>query len=119
MLRKLVLAVAATVGLLGAGGWTSKAAAGPDISIGIGFGRPGYYPGYSYYPPTYGSPSYYPPVVYPRPAYYRHYHVLYRTCRGEPWRLYGTYRSHSYAHEIEDYLEALGYDARIEHHENR
>ncbi|MER3414778.1 MAG: hypothetical protein C4297_00995 [Gemmataceae bacterium] len=57
-----------------------------------------------------------PTVQVYRGAPIAHYHVLYRDCPWEPWRLYGTYRSHCLAHEVADELEWQGFETRIVHH---
>src|SRR5262245_22455041 len=109
MFRKMLMTLGATAGLLVPAVMPTEAeAAPPGVSIGIGIGRP------AYYPPTYVSPTYYTPSFYP-PVVHGHYDVLYRTCAHDPWRVYGTYHSHHRAHEVEDYLEARGYDARVSH----
>lgn len=128
MLRKSIFTLALVAGLAGVLAFTPKAAAqnfgigytnGNDTALGIRIGSPNYYPPVIGYPagpyaPAYRYPSrsYYPPVVRNN----HHYHVYYRTCLAEPWRLYGTYFNHHRAHQIEDYLEARGYNARIAHH---
>jgi hypothetical protein len=126
MLRNTIFTLATVAGLTGVLAFTPKAEAqnfgigynnGNGTAVGIRIGGPSYYPPVGYpsgpYASPYGYPSrsYYPPVVHDR-----HYHVYYRTCHSEPWRLYGTYDSHHRAHRIEDYLEARGYNARIAHH---
>ena len=115
MFRKMLVALGATAGLLVPAIFPATAEAHPSIEIGIGFARPAYYPP-SYYPPSYFVPSYYPPVVLPPPVIpIQQFEVLYRRSHCEPWRLYGTYHSHHRAHDIEEYLESRGYDARVIH----
>lgn len=116
MLRQSIFSLLTIAGLTGALSFTPQASAqnfgigysnGHGTALGIRIGGPSY-------PPVVGYPtrSYYPPVA----PVLHHYDVLYRTCHSEPWRVYGTYHSHQRAHQIEDYLEAYGYDARIAHH---
>lgn len=116
MFRNTIFTLATVAGLAGALAFTPRAEAqnfgigytnGHGTSLGFRYGGPSYYPSAIGYP----SPSYYPPVV----REYHHYHVYYRTCHAEPWRLYGTFHSHHRAHQIEDYLEARGYNAHIAH----
>ena len=113
MFRKMIVALSVTAGALGTAGIESKAEAA-DPRINVSFGGPGWSFGYNnmgyrgpYYPGYY--PSYYLPAV-------NHYDVFYRTCPAEPWRLYGSYQSHSFAHEIVDRLEWRGYQARMTHY---
>lgn len=109
-----------TLGLAAAPVFTSEAQAGPDIHIGIHAG--GFHSSYSshhghshghFYS---GYRVYSPPVYYPVLPAARHYHVMFRTCAFEPWRTYGSYRSHSLAHEVVDHLELHGFHARVVHH---
>ena len=111
MFRNLLVALAVTASVLGAAGIEQKAEAA-DPRINISFGGPNWSVGYSngYRPHPGYYPSYYPPAVQ------QHYHVYYRTCHSEPWRVHGTYHSHSYAHEVVDRLEWRGYRARVAHH---
>jgi len=111
MMKNLMLAAAATVGLFGASELTSQARADVPWNIGINFGRPGYP---TYYPPSYYPPRY-PPVIDRR--HRAHYHVEYRAYRWGPWVRYGTYRSHGLAHDVEERLQRQGYIARVVHHD--
>ncbi|MBL8792340.1 MAG: hypothetical protein JNM56_00395 [Planctomycetia bacterium] len=120
MLRKAIFTLALVAGLTGTLVFTPRAEAqnfgigfnNGNTAIGIRIGNPGYFPAGPYGPPVvYPSRSFYPPVIHDR-----HYHVYYRTCHTDPWRLYGTYESHHRAHRIEDYLEARGFNARVAHH---
>ncbi len=104
MLKNLLFATVATVGLVSTGELT-QAKADVPWNIGINFGCPGY--------PTYYPPSYYPP----RPIERDHYHVEYRAYRYGPWVRYGAYRSHGLAHDVEERLERQGYNARVVHHD--
>jgi hypothetical protein len=120
MLHKLTLAAVTALGLTTPLALPSTAEAGPEIRIDFRAGS-----GFSRYPGSFGRPAY-PvgsvPGRFPAPGYVRphthghHYHVLYRVCDHDPWQTYGTYTSHRAAHDIEDYLQARGYEARIRHH---
>ncbi len=125
MFSKWMAGVVASLGLIGPASWTPKAEAG-DFRIEFrsgsryygGYGYGGYgdydYRGYGY--SGYRAPAYSPAPVYYQPRPEHHYHVQFRRCPQEPWQEYGVYSSHSRAHEVEDYLEARGYETRMEHH---
>ena len=109
MIRKSMLALGLAAGLFGAAELAGQANAA-EPRVNVSFGGPNWSVGFSNggYFPTYGVSSWYPPVNH-------HYHVYYRTCAHEPWRLYSTYHSHSRAHEVVDRLEWSGYQARMAH----
>lgn len=129
MFRKIVLAsVVAAVGLVSPVGLASKTQAG-DTRHGHGHhrahhghhghkhhGHHGHH-GHQrhvnrYHPPVYHPPVYHPPVYRP-PVIEQCYNVYYRDCASSPWKCYGSYRSHSYAHEMIETLEYRGYEARV------
>jgi len=124
MFRKLLVGLAVTVVALGTQVETAKAevkvkvltsvtGAGvvPGYTVKPGVITPvaGFYPSYSYYP-TY--PAYYP-VIPVAPVHV--YTVLYKAGVHHPFAVYGSYRSHSLAHEVADSLRAAGYHARVSH----
>ena len=113
MVRNLIVALSVTAAALGAAGIDGKAEAGAP-KVNVSFGGPGWSFGYSN--SYWGSPNYpgYYPAYYPVVA--QQYDVVYRACPGEPWRIYGTYYSHSFAHEVVERLEWRGYQARVAHH---
>lgn len=122
MFRNLLLASVTTLGLLSPAIFPAKAEAGSDIRVEFRSG-PRYSGGYVPLPRPYPGPlypgggypgGYLPPV--PGHHHHHHFHVLYRSCSHEPWRTYGTYRTHSLAHEIVDQLRWDGYQARVAHH---
>jgi hypothetical protein len=61
-----------------------------------------------------GGQRAYPGQLAPRSR--PHYHVMYRVCEYEPWRIYRTFRSHALAHAVAEELEEDGYQVRIVHH---
>lgn len=79
-------------------------------------------PGYPMYRPNYPVISGYPvyrsnyPVYPVNPVICPHYHVMFRASPFEPFRLYGTYGSHSLAHEVVDGLQLAGFPAYVVHH---
>ncbi len=112
MFRQLVLTSVAGLGLMMPGASTAKAA---DLRFdlgGISVGRPG-----GYAPDPLSIRRYEPEPNLYRRGHYSHYHVMYRECSREPYRLYQSYRSHAPAHEVADRLRCQGYQARVVHHD--
>jgi len=130
MVRTLVLASAALVGLAGGAAQEARADVGVRVRVG------GVSVGYRDFGPRHGPVHVVHPrpvvvhrpvvvarpvVIAPEPVYVtpviRHYHVLYRACAHEPWVTYGTFTCHHEAHRAERQLERGGYRARVIHHD--
>lgn len=123
MFRKLLVGLAVAVVVLGTQVETAKAevkvlttvtGAGvyPGYSVKPGIIKPvvGYYPGYAY--PYY--PAYYPTPIIPVLPVVK-YTVFYKASVYHPFTVYGSYVSHSLAHEVADSLKAYGYIATVGH----
>src|SRR5262245_9137878 len=95
MLRHVLFASIAAVGLIAPLASPATAEAGPAVVVGVGPGGAHVDIGRSYYPGP----------IYDRHHHHRHhFHVLYRTCGYEPWRDYGVYRCDDDAYAAARYL---------------